>query len=43
MVADKVMVRRRKAGEAAGWLWASDGRSGFTVTEAETSRRAARP
>ncbi len=37
MVADKVVVQSRKAGEAAGWIWASDGRTGFTVTEAETT------
>ena len=35
MVADKVIVRSRKAGDERGWLWASDGRSGFTVSEAE--------
>lgn len=34
MVADKVVVRSRKADESTGWLWASDGRSGFTITEA---------
>jgi molecular chaperone HtpG len=37
MVADKVVVQSRKAGEAASWIWASDGRTGFTVTEAETT------
>ncbi len=35
MVADKVIVRSRRAGDERGWLWASDGRSGFTVSEAE--------
>lgn len=35
MVADKVVVRARKAGEEQGWVWASDGRSGFTVGEAD--------
>ena len=34
MVADKVVVQTRKAGEEQGWLWASDGRSGYTVQEA---------
>ncbi len=35
MVADKVVVQSRKAGDAQGWRWASDGRSGFTVEEAD--------
>ena len=35
MVADKVIVRSRKAGHEQGWYWASDGRSGFTVTPAD--------
>jgi molecular chaperone HtpG len=34
MVADKVVVRSRKAGDGQGWVWASDGRSGFTIDEA---------
>ena len=34
MVADRVVVRSRKAGADTGWLWASDGRSGYTVQEA---------
>lgn len=34
MVADRVVVQSRKAGEEKGWLWASDGRMGFTVQEA---------
>jgi molecular chaperone HtpG len=33
MVADRVVVRSRRAGQDTGWLWASDGRTGFTVTE----------
>jgi molecular chaperone HtpG len=33
MVADRVEVRARKAGEEHGWRWQSDGRSGFTVEE----------
>jgi molecular chaperone HtpG len=35
MVADRVVVRSRKAGDEAGWLWASDGRTGYTVQEAD--------
>ncbi len=35
MVADRVVVLSRKAGEERGWIWASDGRTGFTVEEAE--------
>src|SRR5262249_38807125 len=35
MVADQVIVRSRKAGTEQGWYWASDGKSGFTVTEAD--------
>ncbi len=34
MVADRVVVQSRKAGDATTWLWASDGRQGFTVSEA---------
>lgn len=33
MVADRVVVRSTKAGESRGWIWASDGRSGFTIKE----------
>jgi molecular chaperone HtpG len=33
MVADRVEVVARKAGEEHGWRWQSDGRSGFTVEE----------
>jgi molecular chaperone HtpG len=33
MVADRVEVRARKAGEERGWRWESDGRSGFAVEE----------
>ena len=29
MVADEVVVQSRRAGEEQGWLWASDGRSGY--------------
>lgn len=35
MVADQVIVHSRKAGDETAWIWASDGRSGFSVTEAE--------
>jgi molecular chaperone HtpG len=34
MVADKVVVQTRKAGESESWIWASDGRAGYTVQEA---------
>ena len=34
MVADRVVVQSRKAGAEQGWLWASDGRTGYTVQEA---------
>ncbi len=36
MVADRVVVVSRRAGEERGWVWASDGRSGYLVEEAET-------
>lgn len=32
MVADKVVVRTKKAGDDSGWLWESDGAGSFTVT-----------
>jgi molecular chaperone HtpG len=35
MVADKVIVSTRKAGQDQGWMWASNGRDGYTVSEAE--------
>lgn len=31
MVADRVIVASRKAGDEAGWRWSSDGRGAFTV------------
>jgi molecular chaperone HtpG len=37
MVADKVTVESRKAGEAEGWRWESDGKGEFTVEAAEIS------
>ena len=33
MVADRVEVASRRAGEAQGWLWRSDGKGAFTVIE----------
>ena len=40
MVADKVVVQSRRAGEEQGWLWASDGRSGYStpVPRSRTTR-----
>jgi molecular chaperone HtpG len=35
MVADRVEVQTRRAGEAQGWRWSSDGRGEFTVAEAD--------
>jgi len=35
MVADEVAVFSRKAGADTTWVWRSDGRSGFTVDEAD--------
>ena len=35
MVADQVEVLTRKAGEAQGWRWLSDGKGEFTIGEAE--------
>lgn len=32
MVADKVQVRTKKAGEKSGWLWESEGMGDFTIT-----------
>src|SRR5690606_6845819 len=34
MVADHIEVVSRKAGEDTGWLWASDGASGYTIERA---------
>ncbi|MEO5373225.1 MAG: molecular chaperone HtpG [Alphaproteobacteria bacterium] len=39
MVADKVEVLSRKAGEPSGWRWVSDGRGSFTITEAPEATR----
>ncbi|KAA0592182.1 molecular chaperone HtpG [Azospirillum lipoferum] len=35
MAADTVTVLTRKAGEAAGWRWESDGKGEFTIAEAD--------
>ena len=35
MVADKVEVTTRKAGEEQAWHWVSDGKSGFEITPAD--------
>jgi molecular chaperone HtpG len=42
MVAEKVEVLTRKAGEAQGWRWTSDGRGEFTVAEADDVARGTR-
>ncbi|MCQ2965300.1 MAG: molecular chaperone HtpG [Alphaproteobacteria bacterium] len=39
MVAEKVEVRSRKAGEDQGWLWSSTGRGIFTISEEENVSR----
>jgi molecular chaperone HtpG len=43
MVADRIEVTSRKAGEDAAWLWASDGASGFTVEPAPEAEAAKVP
>lgn len=35
MVADQVEVLSRKAGEAQGWRWSSDGKGSFTIGESD--------
>ena len=35
MVADKVEVFSRRAGESEGWRWSSDGKGSFTIAESE--------
>src|SRR5262245_7633767 len=42
MVADRVEVESRKAGEDAGWRWVSDGQGEFTISEAPVERRGTR-
>ena len=39
MVAEKVVVESRKAGEAEGWRWESDGKGEFTIEPAELPDR----
>jgi molecular chaperone HtpG len=39
MVADRVDVLTRRAGEAEGWLWSSDGKAAFTIDAAERPAR----
>ena len=39
MVADKVVVTSRKAGDAEAWQWTSDGGGEFTIAEAEREAR----
>jgi len=41
MVADKVVVTTRKAGDDQGWRWESDGKGTFTISEAAGARRGA--
>ncbi|MEY2745865.1 MAG: hypothetical protein RL112_907 [Planctomycetota bacterium] len=38
IVADKVVVETRKAGEAQGWRWTSDGKSGYVVEPIERAK-----
>src|SRR5437763_5296606 len=42
MVADKVEVLSRKAGESGGWRWTSDGKGSFTIEPAANVPRGAR-
>ncbi|MDR3440242.1 molecular chaperone HtpG [Telmatospirillum sp.] len=42
MVADKVEVITRKAGETEGWRWTSDGLGEFTIAEDPTAERGAK-
>jgi molecular chaperone HtpG len=42
MVADRVEVLSRKAGEAEGWRWTSDGKGSFTIEPAPNVPRGAR-
>lgn len=39
MVADKVTVHSRKAGEETSWLWESDGQGSYRVAEADARSR----
>ncbi|WP_349436732.1 molecular chaperone HtpG [Pararhizobium sp. A13] len=42
MVADKVDVVSRRAGSAHAWLWSSDGKGSYTVSEADLAQAPAR-
>jgi molecular chaperone HtpG len=42
MVADRVEVLSRKAGDSEGWRWTSDGKGSFTIEPADNVRRGAR-
>lgn len=42
MVAKKVEVFSRKAGESQGWHWTSDGKGSFRISEADNVERGAR-
>src|SRR6185436_19317078 len=42
MVADKVDVFSRKAGDTQGWHWSSDGRGTFSIAAADDVGRGAR-
>ncbi len=42
MVAEKVEVVSRKAGESAGWLWVSDGKGEFTIEPQPEATRGAK-
>ncbi|MDA0651709.1 MAG: molecular chaperone HtpG, partial [Proteobacteria bacterium] len=42
MVADKIEVLSRRAGEDTGWRWTSDGQGQFTIGEAEKDTRGTR-
>lgn len=39
MVADRVIVTSRKAGEETSWVWSSNGRDGFSIEEGEARGR----
>ncbi|MBC7950435.1 MAG: molecular chaperone HtpG [Rhodospirillaceae bacterium] len=41
MVAEKVTVLTKKAGEAQGWRWESDGKGAFTIAETDDATRGA--
>jgi molecular chaperone HtpG len=41
MVADRVQVISRKAGEDAAWRWVSDGKNGFEIEPAERAQQGA--